>query len=117
MQWTDFVKRTLREGTCRVIFMKRDGTLREMTCTTNTDLIPEEHRPTGIKPTVGDFQATYRVYDLEKEAWRSFRYDSITTFAPPEESEAVAEVWTCLEDGHLADDALPYWLVLVKVDA
>jgi hypothetical protein len=73
-----------------VEFTKADGTKRKMLCTLTEALIPEDARP---KIKVDDevkepeFNATppapptaQRVYDLEKKAWRSFRWDSVIFF-------------------------------------
>jgi hypothetical protein len=60
-----------------VIFIKADGTERRMTCTTNHLLIPADKlpNPQPYKEYVAD--DVIRAFDLEKNAWRSFRKDSI----------------------------------------
>lgn len=62
-----------------VTFTKVDGTERKMLCTLNKELIPGNSIPeSGIsKETSPALESTVRVYDLEKEAWRSFRWDSV----------------------------------------
>lgn len=75
----------LRAGTCSVNFVKKDGTEREMLCTLNMDKIPEKHIPKSDgnkRSTEGTISESIRAYDLEKEAWRSFRLDSVKTFSP-----------------------------------
>lgn len=66
----------------KVVFIKADGSERTMFCTTNFDMIPSESHPTGNgkpeNPTVK------RVFDLEKNAWRSFRIDSVISAEPYE---------------------------------
>lgn len=69
-----------------VEFTKVDGTIRKMLCTLAKTLIPEDAYPktketeviteaeTDVVPT------SCRVYDLEKQSWRSFRFDSIINF-------------------------------------
>jgi hypothetical protein len=96
---TDFkndVNILLDEGIAEVKFTKRDGSDRVMLCTLNSDLIPEKafgnpedwnypEQPaesTRIKnPDIAV------VWDLQKEAWRSFRYDSVQTAFPKTISE------------------------------
>ena len=72
-----------------VEFTKVDGTVRKMLCTLSQSLVPEDAWP---KPKEGGevietaedpappAPTTARVYDLEKQGWRSFRLDSIINF-------------------------------------
>lgn len=62
-------------GELIVKFIKKDGTERTMRCTLNLDKVPEELLPKGTKTVTNDL--TKRVFDLDKNAWRSFRYDSV----------------------------------------
>ena len=76
----------LRDGVCRVTFTKKDGTERKMLCTLDMSGIPEKDVPKSdgnVSLEEGTLPETVRVYDLEKEAWRSFRLDSVTVFVPP----------------------------------
>ena len=72
----------LREGRCKVAFTKKDGTKREMLCTLNMDSVPSEHHPKTDGNATARTNESVRVFDLEKEAWRSFRLDSVTVFDP-----------------------------------
>ena len=75
----EWLKGILREREVTVIFTKKDGTERKMLCTLSENKIPEEKVPTGSGKTQnGDALA---VFDLEKEEWRSFRYDSLKSFS------------------------------------
>lgn len=69
-----------------VTFLKKDGTERVMRCTTNLDMIPAEKHPKGDKPIKeGEekkVETAKRVFDLEKQEWRSFRYDSVIAVSP-----------------------------------
>ena len=62
----------LEEQPIEIVFTKKDGTERTMKCTLQEDYLPE---------TVGSEKAkndeVLAVYDLEKEGWRSFRWDSV----------------------------------------
>lgn len=74
------LKESLHSNEVGVTFTKRDGTERTMRCTLSTARIPGEQLPkrtgdTSSAETVS--KEAVRVFDLEKGAWRSFRYDSI----------------------------------------
>jgi hypothetical protein len=63
----------LREHVVLVTFTKVDGSERKMSCTLIDNLIK-------IKPEGRDLtrnENIVRVWDTEKEAWRSFRRDSV----------------------------------------
>ena len=71
-------KGLLKETTVNVTFFKVNGDKREMRCTLNEDEIPTEKQPKGnSKRSPTDSIA---VFDLDKQEWRSFRYDSIKEF-------------------------------------
>lgn len=57
-----------------VTFTKKDGTERIMKCTRSPDLIPEDQHP---KNGTGDSDSTLRVFDLDKNEWRSFIVENI----------------------------------------
>ena len=61
-------------GIAHIIFEKRDGSLREMYCTTNKSLIEKHVNGRGVSR---ELYATTAVFDVEKGAWRSFRWESI----------------------------------------
>lgn len=62
----------LRNSEVIVTFLKKDGTKRKMLCTLKPEVLP---------PLKGSNHARNEevlpVWDLEKNAWRSFRLDSI----------------------------------------
>ena len=81
----------LATGEVTVTFTKKDGSERVMKCTTSASLVPPEPlietvHATGTDNPI-DFPKVKKekkvnedimpVYDLESEAWRSFRWDSI----------------------------------------
>lgn len=73
-----WLKGHLAYGPTTVIFTKKDGTERVMLCTTNVDLVP----PVEIKDSVEKKEKKINeevmpVYDIEANAWKSFRWDSI----------------------------------------
>jgi hypothetical protein len=85
-----WLKSHLAYGPTTVVFTKKDGTERVMECTTSSSLIPPEplietHVTNTDNPV--DFPKIKKerkvnpdimnVYDLENQAWKSFRWDSI----------------------------------------
>jgi len=62
----------LEQFAVEVIFIKKDGTERMMKCT-----LMEKHLPETVGSDRPKNDETLAVYDLEKEGWRSFRWDSI----------------------------------------
>jgi hypothetical protein len=62
-----------------VVFTKKDGTDREMFCTLSESRIPSDKQPkTETGTTARSFSDdALRVFDTEKQEWRSFRWDSV----------------------------------------
>jgi len=65
-----------------VKFTKKDGSDRTMLCTLNEQKIPFDKLPklketTEETPAVASVVDAVRVFDIEKQEWRSFRFDSI----------------------------------------
>ena len=78
----DWVRSLLQHQPVTVTFIKADGTERAMKCTLNWDYIPaKEHvKPvteSAAKPRKEPDPAVFRVYDLDKFEWRSFRIDRL----------------------------------------
>ena len=68
----------LKETPVTIFFVKKDGTERKMTCTLAESKIPQEKLPKNTgKAQSDDSQA---VFDIEKQEWRSFRWDSMKKF-------------------------------------
>jgi len=63
-------------------FTKVDGSTRKMHCTLMADKLPERVIVEGAeeKPKRKVNPEIIRVWDLEKEAWRSFKVHSVTAF-------------------------------------
>lgn len=68
------LRESLSKGLVEVTFIKKDGTERVMICTRNLDIVPEYAHPTMEFNDREDF---YRVYDVEKDGWRSFNEDQV----------------------------------------
>ena len=73
------MKEELNKGICEVTFTKKNGEERVMPCTLVFDSIPKEHHPKGTGSGYQS-QETIAVWCMDKEAWRSFRVDSVTNF-------------------------------------
>lgn len=85
----DWVRSLLQKQPITVSFVKADGTVRNMNCTLNWDMIPEAKHPKG--PSTGSIDGivreskqrrepdehSLRVFDVEKQEWRSFRFDRL----------------------------------------
>lgn len=71
----------LHRGVCRVVFEKANGEIREMKCTLDPNRLPsgrvlnENYAPSN-EYTV--------VWDMEANDWRSFRFESVREFTPPQ---------------------------------
>lgn len=72
----EFLLSELHAGPVKLKFRKADGELREMTCTLNESYLPERQED-NLKQTRKENPDVQSVWDLEKEAWRSFRWDRL----------------------------------------
>ena len=73
------IKDLLQKHILEVTFTKADGTERVMNCTLRSDIVvPYEKKTDRVKEPNSDIVA---VWDIDKEAWRSFNYDSVKDFA------------------------------------
>jgi len=80
------LREELKNGVVTVVFVKRDGTWRNMRCTLSDNYIPQvpeepqvlqeydDHHPKPAR-TIND--EVQKVWDIDEGAWRSFRYDSV----------------------------------------
>jgi hypothetical protein len=85
----DWIKSLLQKSEITVTFVKADGTDREMLCTLNWDKIPVDKAPKAVPTGSVDGIVTesrtrkepdphsQRVFDVEKQEWRSFRFDRL----------------------------------------
>jgi len=73
----------LRAGTCRVVFEKLNGEMRDMTCTLKQDEIPCHHQPKTTIDEEEDVMKTItalKVFDVNADGWRSFRVENVREF-------------------------------------
>jgi len=73
--------RALKEQEVVVSFKKVDGTIRDMKCTLMENRIPEDKKPKSENSKKND--SVLPVFDIEKDSWRSFRWDSIQKISFP----------------------------------
>ena len=73
----------LTQRTCRVIFKKTNGEERDMMCTLQEDIVPAATKedPLTQKKVRAVNEEVIPVWDVNKEAWRSFRVDSVISFS------------------------------------
>lgn len=81
----DWVRSLLQKGTITVTFVKADGAVRDMNCTLDWEQIPADKKPQDVpveklletKKRKEPDEHSLRVFDLEKQEWRSFRFDRL----------------------------------------
>ena len=76
-EWRQKVEDLLRIGNGKFHFQKVNGELRDMYCTLQQSVLPEEYNMelrNLAKPGV------LTVWDIEVDAWRSLRYESVIQF-------------------------------------
>jgi hypothetical protein len=81
----DWIRSLLQVTAVTVEFVKADGTVRSMRCTLNPDKLPPA--PAPVVPVDGIIKESkqrkapdpesIRVFDLDKNEWRSFRFDRL----------------------------------------
>ena len=68
----------LKKGTVTVSFTKLDtGDLRVMPCTLNPTVLDANNVKNSVNITSADTES-FPVWSLDKDAWRSFRLDTVT---------------------------------------
>lgn len=70
----DWLRGVLRKETVQLTFTKKDGTIREMKCTLLESKLPKVEQG---KETRKENDSSIPVFDLEKNEWRAFRFDSV----------------------------------------
>lgn len=68
------LRKLLKANLVTIVFTKKDGTKREMHCTTISDYLPDVAKGITNMPPKEDIVT---VWDLEQNGWRSFMFDSI----------------------------------------
>ena len=77
------LKKLLTESPMTVCFNKKDGTFRTMICTLMAEHLPVVDKQEGdeVKEPKKQSEDSIAVWDLEKNAWRAFRLDSIVSYS------------------------------------
>jgi len=76
----EYLLELLHNNEINITFEKKDGTIREMKCTLQEDLLPKRAITEEKKEPKKVNEEVIAVYDLEKQAFRSFRIDSLKSF-------------------------------------
>lgn len=79
----NMMMKELQQRECRVIFKKTNGEERDMTCTLQEGVVPpaKKDEPITQKAVRAVNEEVIPVWDVNKEAWRSFRVDSVISFS------------------------------------
>ena len=75
--WRTHVEELLKSGNAKFTFQKVDGSIRDMYYTLNPNVIPgapSEEQTSQSKPGI------LTIYDIEKDGWRSMRYENVIGF-------------------------------------
>lgn len=65
----------LQTGIVNVKFTKTDGSERDMKCTLMNEIVKPHEKKTDREKKINE--NILSVWDVDKESWRSFRFDSI----------------------------------------
>lgn len=80
LSWqNNYIRTALTEGVIEVKFLKKDGTERDMKCTLQAAFLPVQESTSETRKTQSE--DSIAVWDIEKNAWRSFRFDSVIGFS------------------------------------
>ena len=79
MDYLDILEK-LHSDRCWITFKKVNGDMRTMWCTLKTEYLPEQQDIEEVLVKSEDEPKAIAVWDLEKEAWRSFRIESMVRF-------------------------------------
>ena len=78
------LKEQLKNNIGTIKFRKMDQSIREMSCTLSSELLPVMENTKEYTPkikTKTDNPNNVRVWDLDKQAWRAFRLDSVIEYS------------------------------------
>lgn len=74
------LQRLLKREVLEINFNKKDGTSRSMICSLKNEFLPKVEKKTESTTTKKENLNTIAVWDIEKEAFRSFRIDSLIDY-------------------------------------
>ena len=81
----DKLKDLLKQNVVSISFTKTDGADRTMLCTLKSDLLPVVEAKEGAKKKAEN-ENVLSVWDLEKDAFRSFRLSALNSYVVVEEA-------------------------------
>lgn len=81
----DKLKDLLKQNVVSISFTKTDGTDRKMLCTLKSELLPVVELKERTK-TKAENENVLSVWDLEKDAFRSFRLNALKNYSVVEEA-------------------------------
>jgi hypothetical protein len=75
----DILRSFLQNNVCKVLFVKLDGSEREMKCTLKSDLLPQRNveGKNAVKLPRPEENGVLGVYLTEDKVWRSFRINNV----------------------------------------
>lgn len=79
----EWIRSQLYTSTCKVVFEKVNGELREMFCTLDPSLTPTvevKDDSDNLRPKKKPNEQVVVAWDLDKKDWRSFRLDKVKEF-------------------------------------
>ena len=71
----------LKDSVVRVVFTKVNGDERTMVCTKDLTKVPVDQMPPQDALPRAVNESVCRVFDIEKNDWRSFRKDSVISWS------------------------------------
>lgn len=77
-EWLTGIIRSERVNVC---FTKADGSERWLHCSLHPELLPAKEQQAVSESTRKRSEEALSVWDLDKQAWRSFRFDSVKEFS------------------------------------
>jgi hypothetical protein len=77
----DWLRGVIRTERVNIRFTKADGTDRWLHCSLHPELIPADKLQKEETSTRKQSTEALAVWDLEKQDWRSFRFDSVKEFS------------------------------------
>ena len=77
--WFEAFRNKLATGVYRFSYFKTDGSIREARGTLDLSRIPQDQHPKGSEIINPKFEI-FNYFDLERNAWRSFRLDNFIGF-------------------------------------
>lgn len=72
---------SLHRGICEVVFVKSDGSERNMKCTLSPQILPANDKE-FLRESGSSHPTNVPVWDVESNSWKSFNIESVRSFRP-----------------------------------